>query len=150
MRGFWKHWLIAWFAVAMAFAIVLALAAWPQADAITRPILRLIAGDAHHSSLFDPMPMRFAIGLQGALSLGWLLTAMIAMRAADRLGGQIWREITAAFGIWYGVDCAISLSTGFPLNAVSNTALIIGYLVPVLGSGVLFGAATSRAYAARA
>lgn len=150
MHGFWKNWMMAWFALAMAFAIVLALAAWPQADAMTRPILRLIAGDAHPSSIFEPMPMRFAIGLQGALSLGWLLTMMIAMRAADRLGGQIWREITAAIAIWYGVDCAISIGTGFPLNAVSNTALVIGYLAPVLGSGVLSVAATSRAAASRA
>ncbi len=175
MQGFWKHWMIAWFVFGMAFAIVLALAAWPPADGITRPILGLIAGDAHPSSIFDPMPMRFAIGLQGALSLGWLLTMMIAMRAADRLahfqqkwrggfvpenapiqssrasdptksgldfvddaqGAQIWREITAAISVWYVVDCAISLGTGFPLNAVSNTILIIGYLIPVLGSGVL-------------
>lgn len=140
MQGFWKHWMIAWFVFGMAFAIVLALAAWPPADGITRPILGLIAGDAHPSSIFDPMPMRFAIGLQGALSLGWLLTMMIAMRAADSLGAQIWREITAAIGVWYVVDCAISLGTGFPLNAVSNTILIIGYLIPVLGSGVLSGA----------
>lgn len=75
---------------------------------------------------------------------------MIAMRAADRLGGQIWREITAAIAVWYGVDCAISIGTGFPLNAVSNTALVIGYLAPVLGSGVLSVAATSRAAASRA
>lgn len=137
MHGFWKQWMTAWCWLVIAFASLLALAALPPADGLTRPVLRLIAGEAQDAAIFDPWPMRFAIGLQGALSLGWLLTMLIAMRAADRLGAQIWRELSWAIAIWYVVDSAISVGTGFPLNAVSNTILVVGFLIPVLGSGVL-------------
>ena len=35
------------------------------------------------------------------------------------------------------IDSLISISTGFPLNAVSNTLLTVGYLIPVLATGAL-------------
>jgi hypothetical protein len=44
----------------------------------------------------------------------------------------------------YVIDSAISVASGVPVNAVSNTALIAALLAPILASGVL-GNRTARA-----
>lgn len=84
--------------------------------------------------------LRFATALMGAVTMGWGLTFFAAFGAAHRLGdqaGPVWRILTVASVLWFVIDSALSVVTGFWLNAVSNTGLMIGYLVPVLASGVL-------------
>jgi hypothetical protein len=81
--------------------------------------------------------MRFAFGLQGALTIGWMLTLMAAVQGAEAVGPALWRKILVAMLAWYVIDGAISVMTGFPMNAVSNTLLTVGFLIPVFGSGVL-------------
>ncbi len=66
----------------------------------------------------------------GALVAGWLLL-WGDLSLANILTGTVL--------VWYVIDGAISLATGFALNAVSNTALLTLYLFPVLRSGVLRG-----------
>ncbi|MDZ7587960.1 MAG: hypothetical protein U5J78_01910 [Parasphingorhabdus sp.] len=84
---------------------------------------------------------RFSIGLMGAVTLGWGMTFYAAFQAAYALeasaAARIWRSITIAAVVWYVVDSFISISTGFALNAVSNTLFLIGYFLPILRSGVM-------------
>jgi hypothetical protein len=39
--------------------------------------------------------------------------------------------------VWYVVDSALSVATGFPLTRRRNTLILAAFLAPVLGSGVL-------------
>lgn len=87
--------------------------------------------------MLDQPAMRFSVGLTGALTIGWILTLMAAVQGAEAVGPTLWRKIALAVLAWYVIDSAISVMTGFGLNAVSNTLLTIGFLIPVFASGVL-------------
>jgi hypothetical protein len=67
------------------------------------------------------------------------MTMFAVLQAAKTVGAPIWRSLTFALLAWYVIDSAISVSTGFWLNAVSNTALMVAYLIPVLASSALRG-----------
>ncbi len=133
MHGLWATWIRVWCWGVLAFGVVLATVAVPPLDGLVRALYSLFSGGGENAAAFDTNAMRFGLGLQGALTMGWALTFL----AAIRTGAPIWRELTAAVLIWYVVDSAISVSTGFALNAVSNTVLTIAFLVPVMASGVL-------------
>ena len=136
MNGFWKRWMRLWCWAVLVFGAVLALSATPGLDAAPRQVLRLLGGDP---ALLDQPALRFAFGLQGALTLGWGLTMIAMIDLAHTAGARAWRSLTGAFLTWYVIDSLISLATGFPLNVLSNTLLTAGYLAPVLASGVLRG-----------
>lgn len=133
MQGVWKTWMKVWCWGVFVFGVVLATAAVPLIDGLVRTLYTLFSGGGANAAAFDTDAMRFALGLQGALTMGWALT----LRAAIRTGAPIWQELTVAMLLWYVVDSAISVSTGFALNAVSNTALLIAFFIPVLASGAL-------------
>lgn len=133
MQGLWAAWMRVWCWGIFAFGVLLATAAIPPIDGVVRILYTLFSGGGENAAAFATNPVRFGLGLQGALTIGWALTLM----AAIRTGAPIWRELTLALVLWYVIDSAISLSTGFALNAVSNTVLMVAYFVPVLASGVL-------------
>jgi hypothetical protein len=137
MRGFWKTWMTIWCAAVFVFGAVLALGAIPAASGPARLVLSIIGGDPAKAALLDQPIVQFGLGLQGALSIGWAMTMLGLVRAAETVGAPAWRSLTWALVVWYVIDSAISVSTGLPLNAVSNTLLMAGYLAPVLASGVL-------------
>lgn len=134
MNGFWKNWLVVWCWGVLAFGVVLALAAVPAASGYTRLVITTLGGDP---ALLDQPALQFAFGLQGALSIGWALTMMALVNVAD--SAPVWRALTVSVAVWYVIDSVISVVTGFPLNAVSNTLLMVAFLTPMLASGTLRG-----------
>lgn len=132
----WSTWIVIWCWGVMAFGALLVTAAIPSLDGAARGLFVLFSGDPATADMFDQPAVRFGVGIQGALTLGWGLTMLTLVQAAS-IGPQQWRTLSAALLIWFVIDSAISISTGFWLNAVSNTALIVAYLIPVLASGVL-------------
>lgn len=137
MSGVWKIWMRVWFALALLFGAVLALAAVPGLDGPGRWLMATVSGDPATAAMLDQPAMRFSVGLTGALTIGWILTLMAAVQGAEAVGPTLWRKIALAVLAWYVIDSAISVMTGFGLNAVSNTLLTIGFLIPVFASGVL-------------
>jgi hypothetical protein len=137
MTGVWKIWMRVWFAAALVFGAVLSLAAVPGADGPARWVLATISGDPAMAAVIDQPVMRFAFGLQGALTIGWMLTLMAAVQGAQAVGPALWRQVVIGVLAWWAIDSAISVMTGFGLNAVSNTLLTVGFLIPVFGSSVL-------------
>ncbi|HEX8388300.1 MAG TPA: hypothetical protein VF636_04725 [Sphingomonas sp.] len=75
------------------------------------------------------------------------------MRALHQIpaaqAAPIWRALTAAVVIWFVVDSTVSVATGFALNAVSNAAFLVAYLVPMLGAGALRGDSVTAVYRPR-
>jgi hypothetical protein len=135
---FWQNWLTIWAVGVAIFGLVLAGGAFAATDGLTRFLFLLFqnplpAGpDQHH---------RFAIGLMGAVTLGWGLTYLVSFKALHALdhgvAAPLWRGMTLASLAWYVIDSSISIATGFWLNAVSNTLVIALYLVAVIGNGAL-------------
>lgn len=137
MSGFWRGWLNVWAAGVVVFGLVLAGGGLDVTDGAVDMLYGLMGPPG----AFEWTPhLRFATALMGAVSIGWGLTFFAVFGAAHRLGdqaGPVWRMLTVAAVVWFVIDSTLSVATGFWLNAVSNTGLMIGYLVPIIATGVL-------------
>lgn len=143
--SFWHKWLAVWAWAVIAFGAVLTLGGFEATQGIVAPLFVLMNPAA--TVPFDGS-MRFAVGLMGAVSLGWGLTLRAAIGQALALGTEgrdLWRGILTSVVIWYAIDSSISVVTGFALNAVSNTVLLIGLLLPLWRSGLAGGGRAVRA-----
>jgi hypothetical protein len=135
-----QGWMSAWAIFVALFGLVLAAGAFAATDGLARALFTLFG---------NPMPAepddlhRFAIGLMGAVTMGWGLTYFAAFKALHGLdkasAAPLWRFLTFASVVWYVVDSSISCATGYTMNAVSNTLVMAGYLIPVVKSGVMKG-----------
>jgi pheromone shutdown protein TraB len=137
MTGLWKTWITLWCWAVILFGAVLATAGLPALDGIARLAFSVIGSADAGPDYFNPPGMRFSVALMGAVTLGWGFTILFLLPAIHAAGAPAWRGLTAAMVIWFVIDSAFSVTTGFPMNAVSNTALVIGLLVPLLASGAL-------------
>jgi hypothetical protein len=134
---FWQKFLSVWAGLVTVFGLVLAGAAFEVTDGIARALFALLNGPGEPS--FDGH-LRFSVGLMGAVTMGWGLTFYPAFKAIIALGDAgrpYWRMIAGAALAWYVIDSAISIATGFGLNAVSNTILIAALLMALVKSGAL-------------
>lgn len=137
MSEFWRRWLVVWCWAVGLFGVVLAGAGLEATSGPVRLVFALL-GPGQPLVLDDPM--RFAVALMGAVTLGWSVTLLAAVQAAHALGDRaapVWKLLTTGVIGWYVVDSCLSVATGFPLNALSNSILVAGYLLPVLRGGVL-------------
>ena len=117
--------------------LVLAGAAFEATSGPVRMIFALV-GEALPAEMGEPL--RFSIVLMGAVTLGWWLTLEAAFKAIDLLGDRaapVWRGVTVSVVGWYVIDGALSAVTGYALNILPNTLLLVGYLIPVLAAGVM-------------
>lgn len=136
MSRFWRRWLITWAEAVSLFGVVVAAAAFPATDAPGRALLGALGGQPVE---LTPV-LRFAFGLMGCVTLGWGLTLTAVMLNLPRLGDAqrpVLQGVLIASIIWFASDSAISILTGFGLNAASNTVLLIGLIVPLAAGGVL-------------
>lgn len=136
MTGFWKAWMDVWCWVMFAAGLVFVGAAHPAADGGARLFYEIV-GQRSGATVFDGEGLRLAMGLVGAIFSAWALAMMALVRAAETLGAPVWRALTGSVLFWWVADSAVSIITGYPLNALSNTLITAGYLAPVLGSGVM-------------
>lgn len=137
MNGAWKSWMVAWCGGVILFGAVLAGGGMPATDGAVHFLYNLLGGLAPGALNLDAPGMRFSVALMGAVTLGWGLTILLLLPAIHAAGAPAWRGLALALAVWYVIDGALSVATGFALNIVPNTALALAYLVPVLASGAL-------------
>lgn len=137
MSRFWRTWTIGWCWAVGFFGVILAASAF---DATSGPT-RLLLGLLNDRVTFDPdAHTRFSLAVLGAVTIGWSLTLLAAIQAAHQLGDQarpIWVLVTSSVVVWYVIDTALSLATGFGLNAIPNTIFLAMFLLPIICGGVL-------------
>ena len=136
MTTFWRTYFTAWTIFIMVFGLVLAGAGLPATDAIATLIFAIVGAP---DIAWTP-ELRFATALMGAVTLGWGMTLLTAIRAAIALGDRgapVWRGILFAMIVWFVIDSSLSVATGFWLNAVSNAIISAALVFGVIGSGVL-------------
>jgi hypothetical protein len=137
MSPFWKTWLNLWCWGVGIFGVVLAGAGLEATTGPTRFILETLSG---REIPFMP-ELHFSNAVLGAVTLGWAITIYAALKAVHQLAPTaatpIWRLIATSGIVWYVVDSALSIATGFGLNAVINTVILAAFLTPMFASGVL-------------
>ncbi len=143
MTGLWKTWMTVWWWTMLAAAVVFLLAALPGLDGPVLAFYDVIHWPFDGQSGFAEAT-RPTAAILGAVFIGWMLTVRLVMDLAEKAepaaAARLWRNLTGVMLVWYGVDSAASFVTGVPVNAVSNTAILATYLIPLLGSGVMAGA----------
>lgn len=137
MSIFWQKWLNLWALSVALFGLILAGGGYAATDGPVRFLFTLMGPEP-----FQPtQSLRFAVGLMGAVTLGWgccFLALFAAIARLDPLAAApIWRLAIATTLIWFVIDSAISISNGFALNAVSNMMFVILLLIPLLASRAL-------------
>ena len=130
----------------VAFGAVLCGAGFAATDAPSRWLLASMGGEP----VAMTAPLRFAVGLMGAVTLGWGCAMLAAFRAAAMLGERaapVWRGLAAGMVGWFAIDSALSVATGFALNAASNAVFLLAFLLPLARTGVLRGSAARAGHA---
>lgn len=136
MQGIWKHWMQVWCWAVLGVGAIFALGAIPDADGGVRLFYDAVAWPIDGVSPYGE-EVRFTAALLGAVMMGWAMTVFALVAAADQIGAPAWRGLTIAIVTWYLIDSVISVASGWPLNAVSNTGFLVTFLIPILASGVL-------------
>lgn len=131
--------MILWCWTVILFGVLLVSGSFPATDGVMKLLYRVLGGLDPAVLEFDVPGMRFSIALMGAVTIGWGLTILFLLPAIHAAGAPAWRGLTAALVIWYVVDGALSIATGFALNIVPNTMLAVTYLVPLMLNGALRG-----------
>lgn len=112
-----------WCWAVIAFGAVLAGGAFATTDAAATVLLESFGGAA---VTWTP-PFRFAVGLMAAVTIGWGASLLAVARTTAGLPREaqaaLWRGVGWAVAIWFVIDSAISVATGFWPNAVSNAVL---------------------------
>lgn len=132
MTTFWRKWLLGWSWFVALFGAALAAGALPEGSGPNRLLLSVMRGGPVGEV---DQTLRFAVALMGCVTLGWGLTLVVLVRVLTGIGetaAPYWRGLTAAVLVWYVSDSLFSIATGFALNALSNTLLLAGYLLPFL------------------
>lgn len=126
-----------WCWTVILFGGLLVSGSFPATDGIVKLLYGVLGGLDPAALEFDAPGMRFSIALMGAVTIGWGLTILFLLPAIHAAGPPAWRGLTAALVIWFVVDGALSIATGFALNIVPNTMLAVTYLVPLMLNGAL-------------
>jgi len=136
LSGFWMNWMTGYCAAVALFGIVLAGGAF---DTTSGPV-NMVFGVMNGPVEFNP-PMHFSLAVLGAVSIGWSITMLAAVRAANLLdkqsGRPVWIMITSSVVTWYLIDSTLSVATGFGFNAIPNTLFMAAFLIPVFYCGLL-------------
>lgn len=140
MTAFWRNWLTLWCIGAGLFGLILYGAAFAATTGPTALFMNLIGGEWPADA---GAPLRFAFGLMGALTIGWMITLYALCRTAWSLDAAtarpLWRGAAVGIAAWYVLDGYVSIATGFPLNVASNTVLALALGWPILKQGCTTG-----------
>ena len=135
MATVWKVWLRAFALLLALFGVVFALAAVPALDFGVRFFYDFVVWPIDGASDFDVQ--RKTAAILGAVMLGWSISMWGLIRAGERGDVHSWRALCASVLIWWLVDSAVSIAVGYPVNALSNTILVMLFFIPIVGSGML-------------
>ena len=124
MSGFWKTYLLVvadmLIVMGVAFAALAIVPSWFGA----LNWLNDVFGGARLSGEDAMRVARFGYGLMGAVTAGWGIALFLLVKHGI-YEGRTWRVVVASVLGWWVLDVSVSLATGFALNAVISTALLV-------------------------
>lgn len=138
-RAFWENCLHAWVWLVIGFGLMFVGGGLATTDLGASWFYQLVSAGALDAGSFDAAGMRGTVAILGAVMFGWGCSLLAVFRAV-RADVRVWRGLSWAIIAWYAVDSALSIATGIPLNAGTNTLFLAGFLVPAVKLG-FFGLA---------
>jgi hypothetical protein len=137
MTGIWRNWMNIWCITMIVSGLIFVLAAFPATDKVARLFYDFVYWPLDGQSGFSDAA-RPSIAILGAVFLAFaVLIQSVVKIALDDPSSPLWRVVTTSVVVWWIVDSAASIICGIPVNVVTNTILLMTFLVPILGSGVL-------------
>jgi hypothetical protein len=100
----------------------------------TYPFELMFFGEDRPAELEAALPDRyinFAYALIGAVMTGWFATLWVAMKAETR---GVWNAGLFGLALWYVLDSAASVTWGFGMNVLTNTAFFLALVGVLLAS----------------
>ena len=77
----------------------------------------------------------FAIGVAGAVMVGWAATMLILVRGPSTSAlPSTWRALTVGLLAWFVVDAIVSIAAGATGNLVLNVALLAMFTPPLIAT----------------
>lgn len=130
-------WMTAWCTAIGLFGLIIIGGGFEATSGPIRIFFNLLNGPGE----LDLNPhMQFTLAVLGAVTIGWSLTLLVAIQAAQQIERpsrrSIWIGIVASFVVWYVVDSSLSIATGFWHNAISNTIISATFLIPAIRYGL--------------
>jgi hypothetical protein len=137
IRGVWRVWLDVWCAATIGLGLVFVGAAHPSTSFAARSYYAMIGREGGVGAPFTT-EMAFSLGVLGSVLIGWGVLVLIALRqAVEGRAPWVWQAVTVSLAAWFIPDTAISIATGYALNAVPNLLFLTTFLIPVLATGRL-------------
>lgn len=123
----------AWFAVGLGLVVLLGLTLLLAAGPAVAAFDTLFFGGPGPATGAGADYVAFVYRVLGAVLLGWSVLLAAMLRPLRRRERGAWRAVVASLAAWYLTDTVASLLSGFPANAVLNTALAVVLAVPLAG-----------------
>ena len=127
----WWAWLLTMCTITALFSLGFVLL--PEAMMAATSETYLGAADAHEAYGEEGVAyLRFALGTTGAIAVAWMAAlALVALGPFRRGEPWAWNLITVSILVWFVIDGANSVMSGFPENALYNVAFLIGFGIPL-------------------
>ena len=147
---FWQRWLV----LVSIGAALFGLAFIILPTAMENLFITLFFGGASTDALFGVEAgnyIRFVYGVLGAVMLGWMISlTIIASGAFGKRDRSAWNAIAVGAGVWFVVDSAFSLASGFPANAALNVGFMVLFTIPLAATFRAFYPASAEQQAVKA
>lgn len=140
----WRRWLLLVCVGIIAFGLALVLLGGVVFDVFNV----LFYGEADAGGRFTQDGedyVRFTYGVLGAVMAGWMIPMIAIINGPFKQGeASAWWTLTLSLGLWYVVDTAWSLYTGFAANAGLNTVFLVLFAIPLTATYDMVRSHTAR------
>ena len=125
-------------AIIVAFGIVTAAAAHPQAAGITTFLVDLMFWPVDGAQSLAAPEARLLSAIGGGVTAGWgVMLWLVSTRLYGREPALTRSIILTSIATWFVIDSTCSILAGAPFNALLNVGFLLLFWVPLRGANAL-------------
>ncbi|AFY69927.1 hypothetical protein Pse7367_1639 [Thalassoporum mexicanum PCC 7367] len=132
---FWWWWLVVSCGITIAFSLGMVLAP----ELLHQFFNQVLFASSQLPTDFDTAANDYIFlvyGILGAVMIGgWMIPIIFILVGAFRHKQRwSWLAIASSIGIWFAIDSAISVMSGFWQNAVFNVVFLLMFMIPLVAT----------------